>query len=127
MAVSLSGLDLSWLKKPARPKRGSFKFDAKKGKVVTAQAWAKTNTRKSKRSDNVPLVNLMPDAAPYINVSTRTAMEITSRSQQREFEKRTGLVQVGNDFKGQWVKENNAKKANWKKLAKGHATAPEWV
>lgn len=115
MPVSLAGLDLSWLSDPAN-------------RLPQAPRKQRINFR-AKRSDKVASPFFMPDSAPYINIATKDTFEISSRSQQREFEKRTGYVQIGNDFgpDGSISAENNAKKARWDELSKGHTTPPEWV
>ncbi len=112
MPVSLAGLDLSWLKNPdnrlpprVRPKRTNFT---------------------AKRSDTVASPYFMSDISPFVNVATREKLEIGSRSHLREFEKRTGLVQIGND-QGDIAGQNDAQRAKWKAAAEGHATGPEWV
>lgn len=103
MPVSLTGLDLSFLKDPANrlPPRPPRK---------------RTNFKRA-RSD-LPCPTFMADITPFVNVATRDGGEITSRSQLREFEKRSGMRQVGNDFEpGSIAKEREAQKAEWQRLA----------
>jgi hypothetical protein len=106
MPVSLNGLDMSWLNDPANrlPPRAPKK---------------RTNFR-AKRSDTVASPYFMGDLTPFVNVAVRDGGEITSRSQLREFEKRSGMKQVGNDFEpGSIAKEHEAKKAEWERLSQG--------
>jgi hypothetical protein len=114
MTICLSGLDVSWLNDPEKrlpPREKKERID-----------WS------AKRSDNVASPFFMADINPYVNVAAREDQEITSRSQQREFEKRTGYVQVGDAYEGQISAENDAKRAEWKRIAEsGHTTAPDWV
>jgi hypothetical protein len=107
MPISLAGLDMSWLKDPAnrlpprskKPSRPNFK---------------------AKRSDKVASPYFMGDIKPFENVAVRDGGEITSRSQLREFEKRSGMRQVGNDFEpGSIAREHEAKKAEWERLSQG--------
>lgn len=105
MPVSFSGLDLSWLNDPAKrlPPR------TEKERIH----W------RAKQSEVIGRPYFMADITPFENVATREGGQITSRSQLREFEKRTGLVQVGSDFgDGKIAAENEAKKAEWERLAK---------
>jgi hypothetical protein len=103
MPISLSGLDLSWLQDPAK-------------RLPPREKKQRTSFRHL-RSD-VPSPMFMSDIAPFVNVATREGGEITSRSHLREFEKRSGLVQVGSDFgEGRIAAENEARKAEWERLA----------
>jgi hypothetical protein len=102
MPVSLHGLDMSWLNDPANrlPPR----------KV--------TRERRPNRRSDLPSPNFMADIKPFVNVVTRDTHEISSRSQLREFEKRSGYRQVGNDFEpGSIARENEQKKAEMERLA----------
>ncbi len=104
MPVSFTGLDLSWLNDPANrlPPRAPKK---------------RTNFR-AKRSTEVASPYFVGDIKPFVNVATRDFHEITSRSQLREFEKRSGMKQVGNDFEpGSIARDNEAKKAELERLA----------
>jgi hypothetical protein len=103
MAVSLSGLDLSWLKDPAKR---------------LPPAPKKKRPNYSKRSKKVALPAFMGDITPFVNVVTKDFHEITSRSQLREFERSSGYRQVGNDFEpGSIAREHEQKKAEWERLA----------
>lgn len=103
MPVSLAGLDLSWMNDPANrlppaPKKKRVSF-------------------RHLRSD-VPSPHFMADIKPFVNVVERNPHEITSRSQLRAFEQRSGFRQVGNDFEpGSIAKEHERKKAEWERLA----------
>ena len=108
--VSFAGLDLSFMKRNPLPKRE---------KVIFRQP--------DRRSTKVSAPYYMSDISPFVNVATRDTKEISSRSDLREFEKRTGLVQVGDAYEGKITEENNAQRAKWKAAAEGHATGPEWI
>ncbi len=103
MVVSLSGLDLSFLKDPANR--------------LPARA-KKRRENYSKRDASVALPAFMNDIKPFLNVVTRETQEITSRSQLRDFERSSGYRQVGNDFEpGSIAKEHEEKKAEMERLA----------
>lgn len=103
MPVSLHGLDLSWLNDPANR---------------LPPAPKKRRANYAKRAENVSIPAFMSDIKPFVNVVTKDTHEITSRSQLREFEKRSGYRQVGNDFEpGSIAKERNEQKAEWERLA----------
>lgn len=106
MPVSLSGLDLSWLKDPAN----HLPPQPQKRRVNHARA----------RSD-LPCPALMPDIAPFVSPVGRDPEVISSRSKLREHEKQHNVVQVGNDFgaPGTIGAKNEAKKAELKKKAAG--------
>jgi hypothetical protein len=103
MVVSLHGLDLSWMKDPAkrlppRPKKRRANY--------------------SNRAENVSIPAFMSDIKPFVNVVTKDFHEITSRSQLRAFERSSGYRQVGNDFEpGSIAKEHEEKKAELERLA----------
>ncbi len=104
MPVSFTGLDLSWLSDPANR--------------LPPSAPKKRTNFAAKRSTAVASPYFMGDITPFENVATRDGGEITSRSQLREFEKRTGMKQVGTDFgDGKIAAANEAKKAEWERLA----------
>jgi hypothetical protein len=103
MPVSLSGLDLSWLNDPANRLPPEPK---------------KPRPNYAKPAQNVATPYFIGDIKPFVNVVTRDLHEISSRSQLREFEKRSGYRQVGNDFEpGSIAKEKEAQKAEWERLA----------
>lgn len=104
MPISLSGLKMPWLNDPAK-------------RLPPSPPKQRINWSEG-RAKNVATPYFMKDIAPFVNIATREGGEITSRSQLREFEKRTGLVQVGNDFgEGKIAAENEARKAEWERLA----------
>jgi hypothetical protein len=102
MTISLSGLDLSFLRKPKgfRPKTGRFRTDPKTGESVTIQEWYRRNPVQSKRGDVVcPLY--IPDVdAAYGGAwqSIIDGSEISSRSNWREHNKKNDVVDVGDKF-----------------------------
>lgn len=103
MPVSLSGLDLSWLKDPTK-------------RLPPAPKKKRINFRK--RAENVSIPHFVADITPFVNVVTKDFHEITSRSQLREFERSSGYRQVGNDFEpGSIAREHEQKKAEWERLA----------
>lgn len=116
MTVSLSGLDMPWLKE-TRVQRGRFRYDPETKAVIPAAEFASKYPDRKKRG-SVAAPFFMNDIKPFVNIATREGGEITSRSQLREFEKRTNMRQVGNDFEtGSIAAANEAKKAEWERLA----------
>lgn len=100
MAVSLSGLDLSFMDKKDM-KKGRYRFDKKKNKLVSLQEWAKSNYRESKASDVVGRPYFMPDVDSVYGGSWKSIIdgsEISSRSNWREHNKRNGVVDVGDKY-----------------------------
>lgn len=103
MPVSFAGLDMSWLDDPANR---------------LPPAPKKKRPNYSNRAINVAIPNFVPDIKPFVNVVERNPHEITSRSQLRAFEQRSGFRQVGNDFEpGSIAKEHEQKKAEMERLA----------
>lgn len=107
MPVSLSGLDLSWLKNPDNR--------------LPPRAPKKRTNFKAKRSTAVASPLVMGDIRPFVNVANpEKTHEITSRSELRAFERSFGCYQVGNDFPvGTIAEKNEAKRAAREELAKG--------
>jgi hypothetical protein len=104
MAISLSGLDLSFMRANPLPKQ--------RGRPKKKVSF--THLR-----SNVASPRFMSDIAPFVNVASADFHEITSRSQLRAFERSSGMRQVGNDFEpGSIAKANENKKAEWQRLAK---------
>lgn len=106
MTISLSGLDLSFMKEnPLPKKRGRPK------KKVDFSA---------KRSD-LALPSLMGDIKPFVNVANPEKTHwISSRSELRSFERSFNCYQTGNDIKpGEIAAKNEAKRAEREKLAAG--------
>jgi hypothetical protein len=102
MSVSLSGLDLSWLKKPATVERGRYRVDAATGELVTAREWHKRNPVIRKRGD-VALPYFMPDVDQAYGGSWKSIIdgsEISSRTNWREHNKRNDVLQVDGDYWG---------------------------
>jgi hypothetical protein len=103
MVISLSGLDLSWMKDPANRLPPSPK---------------KKRVNYAKRAENVSIPHFIGDIKPFLNVVTKEFHEISSRSQLREFERSSGYRQVGNDFEpGTIAREHEEKKAELERLA----------
>ncbi len=102
MTVSLSGLDLSFLKKPATVQRGRYRVDAKSGELVTAREWHRRNPQRRKRGD-VASPYFMPDVDAAYGGAWKSIIddsEISSRSNWREHNKRNGVLQVDGDYWG---------------------------
>jgi len=102
MPVSMSGLDLGFLKKqdPAKVERGRFRFDAEDG-VIPAAMHARKHRKPSKRSTAVALPHFMPDVDAVYGGAWHSVVdgsEISSRSNWREHNKRNGVVDVGDKF-----------------------------
>jgi hypothetical protein len=103
MVISLSGLDLSWMKDPANRLPPSPRKRAR---------------RRNLRAENVAIPHFIGDIKPFLNVVTKDFHEISSRSQLREFERSSGYRQVGNDFEpGTIAREHEEKKAELERLA----------
>ena len=103
MPVSMHGLDLSWMSDPANR---------------LPPAPKKRRANYAKRAENVATPYFVGDIKPFVNVVTKDFHEITSRSQLREFEKRSGYRQVGNDFEpGSIAREHEQKRAELERLA----------
>lgn len=96
MVVSLHGLDLSWMKDPAkrlppRPKKRRQNY--------------------SNRAENVSIPYFVGDIKPFVSNATRDTVEITSRSQLRAYERSNGIRQCG-DFKPGEIIETQKKRWN---------------
>jgi hypothetical protein len=103
MAISLSGLDLSFLRKNPLPKQ--------RGRPKKKVSYAHLRS-------NIASPSFMGDIKPFVNVASKDFHEITSRSQLRAFERSSGMRQVGNDFEpGSIAKGNEQKKAEMERLA----------
>ena len=106
MAISLSGLDMPWLKDsplPPKPKRK---------KVF-----------KAKRSD-LACPYVMGDIRPFVSPVGENPEVISSRSSLRAHERKHGVWQVGNDINP--IKSGKARKAKLEEQAKGMGPV-EWV
>ena len=102
MAVSFSGLDISFMRdNPLPPRERKERPDF------------------SKRAENIAVPAFIADIKPFIANATRETVEITSRSQLRAYERANGIRQCG-DFKpGQIIAEQNAR------IEKATYVAPE--
>lgn len=113
MAVSLSGLDLSFLKDPAKrlpPRETKRRID-----------W------RAKRSKKVASPFYMGDISEFVSPVGEQPELIGSRSALREHEKKHNVKQCG-DFKpGEITTKNEALKAEREAIAKAHATPAEWL
>lgn len=103
MPVSLSGLDLSFLRKndPAGIQPGRFRYDEEEG-VIPAAQHARKHRREDRRSD-LPTPYFVPDVDQAYGGAWKSVIdgsEISSRSNWREHNKRNGVVDVGDKFWG---------------------------
>jgi len=104
MPVSLAGLDLSWLKNPDN-------------RLPPSPPKQRTNLQ-AKRSTAVASPYFLADIEPFVSIATRDTVEITSRSQLREYERANGIKQCG-ELKGKLVPEQK------KRIAKETYVSPE--
>ncbi len=103
MGVSLSGLDLSFLKKndPNTCAPGRYRIDPEDGNAIPAHVHARKYRRPSKRSTAVAVPYFMPDVDAVYGGAWKSIIdgsEISSRSNWREHNKRHGVVDVGDKF-----------------------------
>lgn len=112
MPVTLSGLDLSWMKDPAN-------------RLPPAPPKKRIDHRKPAEGISVPF--FLPDIKPFVAHATKTPVEITSRSALRRYEIGNGLKQAGDLPVGQIVKENRAKHDAEMKLIKEHGGHSAWT
>jgi hypothetical protein len=106
--ISMSGLDLSFLKEPAKKKRGRPRKHPVKAKSSYQRQMdeikARAASRPSKRADfGAPVV--MADITPF--VSPIDGSEITSRSKLKAHEQRHGVKQAGDFKKGEIIAKEN--------------------
>ena len=102
MAVSLSKLDLSFLRKndPSACQPGRYRYDAEEG-VIPAWQHAQKRRGPDRRSTKVAAPFFMPDVDAHYGGSWNSVVdgsEISSRSNWREHNKRNGVVDVGDKF-----------------------------
>jgi len=100
MAISLSGLNLDFMKKPAQVQRGRFKYDKDLDVVMTSAQFGHRHRKPSKRSD-IASPYFAPDVDAVYGGAWRSIVdgsEISSRSNWREHNKRNGVVDVGDRF-----------------------------
>jgi hypothetical protein len=120
--VSLSGLDMSFMREPSKKKGRQKK---KKLTCHLAQMEAlrrKTDAIPSKRADfGAPMV--MNDITPF--VSPIDGKEITSRSKLKAHELRHGVKQCGDFKKGEIIAKENKRIEETRRLAQGGSL--EWV
>lgn len=89
MAISMHGLDLSFMKANPLPKR----------KV-------KREKRQDKRS-SLPTPFFISDITPFVSIATKDTVEITSRSQLRAYERANNIRQCGDFKKGEIISAQN--------------------
>ena len=92
MAISLSGLDLSFMRSNPLPKQRG----RPRKKVSFAHARSELATP-----------SFIGDIKPFISTATPQTVEITSRSQLRAYERSNNIRQCGDYKPGQIVAENN--------------------
>jgi hypothetical protein len=99
MPVSLSGLDLPWLRKDRACEPGRYRYDADDG-VIPARVAARKHRRPDRRGD-VSVPYFMPDVDAVYGGAWQSIVdgkEISSRSNWREHNKRNGVIDVGDKF-----------------------------
>lgn len=117
MPVSLSGLDLSFLRKndPAAVQRGRYRYDAEEGVIPAWQHHAK-HRQPDKRSRKVASPHFMPDVDAAYGGAWKSIVdgsEISSRSNWKEHNKRNGVVDVGDKF---WAADGDDAKFTREKM-----------
>ena len=107
MPVSLSGLDLSFLRKNDRDscQPGRYRLDDASGELVTAAEWHRRNpnVHARNRSEAVASPFFMPDVDVIYGGSWKSIIdgtEISSRTNWREHDKRNDVLQVDPDYWG---------------------------
>lgn len=105
MAVSLSKLDLSFLKKadPNAIQRGRYRYDAEEG-VIPAQLHAWKHRRPDRRSTEVAQPYYAPDVDAAYGGAWRSIIDgsvISSRTNWKEHNKRNGVLEVGPGYWGE--------------------------
>jgi hypothetical protein len=116
--ISMSGLDLSFLKEPEKKKRGRPRKQPVKAKSEYQRQMdeikARAASRPSKRADfGAPLV--MQDIVPFISPIDGT--EITSRSKLKAHEQKHGVKQCGDYKPGEIIAKQKKRAAAEAKLA----------
>lgn len=100
MTISLSGLDMPWLKKDRQCQPGRYRTDPKTGESVTIQEWYRRNPPQRKRS-HLAGAYFVPDVDAAYGGAWKSIIdgsEISSRSNWREHNLRNGVVDVGDKF-----------------------------
>lgn len=105
MPASMSGLDLSFLRKndPHSCQPGRYRFDAEDG-VVPADVHARKHRKPNKRSTKVACPMFMPDVDQAYGGAWKSIIdgtEISSRTNWREHNKRNGVSEVGPGYWGE--------------------------
>ena len=108
MTISLSGLNLDFLRKPKdfRPKTGRYRTDPNTGESVTIQEWYRRNPPQGKRS-HLAGAYFMPDVDAAYGGAWRSIIdgsEISSRSNWREHNKKNDVVDIGDKF---WAEDGD--------------------
>lgn len=102
--VSLSKLDLSFLKKPAAVKAGRWVYDEKKGELIPVSKHYRAKARAAaKKRGTVATPYFMPDVDAAYGGAWKSIIdgsEISSRPNWREHNKRNGVAQVDGDYWG---------------------------
>lgn len=79
-----------------------YRYDADKKCMLVLNErtgkWAKERKKAKDKFDYSGRVNFMPDIQPFVSRATEKAVEITSRSQLRRYQRSNGIRQAG-DFK----------------------------
>lgn len=103
MSVSLSGLDLPWLKKDRACASGRYRIDPETGAAIGAREHAARYRQRPDRRGTVALPYFMPDVDAAYGGSWKSIIdgsEISSRTNWREHNKRNGVLQVDPDYWG---------------------------
>lgn len=109
MPVSLSGLDLSFLRKADPKACQPGRYALHNNQVLPAQLARRLRRAEagdSKRSD-LPTPYFMPDVDAAYGGAWKSIVdgsEISSRSNWKEHDKRNGVVNIGTDF---WAKDGD--------------------
>lgn len=102
--VSLSKLDLSFLKTPPTVKAGRYVWDEKAQKLIPASQKARARARAaSRKRGTVATPYFVPDVDAAYGGSWKSVIdgsEISSRTNWREHNKRNGVTQVDPDYWG---------------------------
>lgn len=115
MSMSLSGLDLPWLKKDRPCQPGRYRTDPKTGETVTIQEWHRRNPDTRKHGD-VALPMYVPDVDAAYGGSWKSIIdgsEISSRSNWREHNRKNDVVDVGDRY---WSADGDDIKATEEKM-----------
>jgi len=122
MSMSLSGLDLPWLKKDRPCQPGRYRTDPKTGESVTIQEWRRRNPDERKRGE-VASPYFVPDVDAAYGGSWESIIdgtEISSRSNWREHNRRNDVVDVGDKY---WSEDGDDIKTTEEKMG----YAPELI